>query len=388
MRFKGVSFQLARAAVASLAVLIAAEDLAAAGSSRNERSIESVATRTAGEPIMAIVSLRSQRITVYDANGWILRAAVSSGQAGRETPAGIFSIIQKDAEHHSNLYDDAYMPHMQRLTWSGIALHGGLLPGHPASHGCVRLPFDFAAHLFDLTKPGMRVIVAPSDVAPASIEHPTLFQPKPDAREAAAARVSQAEEATKKADQARLAALAAWREVAQATIPLRRMQNLKLREEQRLADAEQAITSADTTEAKGLAKEAKARATAKVAELEAQLAAAEAELQPKRNAVVVARADAAAAEAARVAAVEAAGNAERAEPVSVFISRDTQRLYVRQALQPILDISVTIRDPEISIGTHVFTAVERADKRGMQWNVVSLVGEFEYRHSGDARSDP
>ncbi len=168
-RFKGVSFQLARTAVASLALLIAAEDLAAAGSSRNERSIESVAARTAGEPIMAIVSLRSQRITVYDADGWILRAAVSSGQTGRETPAGIFSIIQKDAEHHSNLYDDAYMPHMQRLTWSGIALHGGLLPGHPASHGCVRLPLDFAAHLFDLTKLGMRVIVAPSDVAPVSI---------------------------------------------------------------------------------------------------------------------------------------------------------------------------------------------------------------------------
>ena len=76
---------------------------------------------------MAIVSLRSQRITVYDADGWILRAPVSSGQTGRETPAGIFSIIQKDAEHHSNLYDDAYMPHMQRLTWSGIALHPSAL---------------------------------------------------------------------------------------------------------------------------------------------------------------------------------------------------------------------------------------------------------------------
>src|SRR5215831_7427525 len=136
LRRKGVFFQLARTAVLSLAVLIAAENLAEAGSNRNERSIESVATRPAGEPIMAIVSLRSQRITVYDADGLILRAAVSSGQAGRETPAGIFSIIQKDA-----------VPHMQRLTWSGIALHGGLLPGHPASHGCVRLPFDFAARL-------------------------------------------------------------------------------------------------------------------------------------------------------------------------------------------------------------------------------------------------
>src|SRR5215470_9607892 len=213
-------------ALATLSLLVVTVNFAEAGSSRKERTIESITTRTAGEPIMAIVSLRSQRITVYDADGWIMRAAVSSGQAGRETPDGIFSVIQRDAEHHSNLYDDAYMPHMQRLTWSGIALHGGLLPGHPASHGCIRLSFDLAAHLFDLTKLGMRVIVAPSDVAPASIEHPALFQPKPDAREVAAARLAEAEEAAKKADQARLAALAAWREVAQATIPLRKTYNL------------------------------------------------------------------------------------------------------------------------------------------------------------------
>ena len=81
---------------------------------------------------MAIVSLQHQQITVYDAKGWILRAPVSSGQKGRETPAGIFSILEKEAEHYSNLYDDAFMPHMERLTWSGIALHGGVLPGHPA----------------------------------------------------------------------------------------------------------------------------------------------------------------------------------------------------------------------------------------------------------------
>src|SRR5262249_22850877 len=85
---------------------------------------------------------------------WILRAPVSSGQKGRETPAGIFSVIQKEAEHYSNLYDDAYMPHMQRITWSGIALHGGPLPGYPASHGCIRLPYDFAARLFDLNPAG------------------------------------------------------------------------------------------------------------------------------------------------------------------------------------------------------------------------------------------
>ena len=176
---------------------------------------------------MAIVSLRSQRITVYDADGWIMRAPVSSGQPGRETPAGIFSVIQKDADHHSNLYDDAYMPHMQRLTWSGIALHGGPLPGHAASHGCVRLPYDFAARLFDLTKLGMRVILAPSDVAPVAITHPALFQPRTEARDAAAARVSVAEAAAKNADQARRLALAASRELAQETMPLRRIRNLR-----------------------------------------------------------------------------------------------------------------------------------------------------------------
>ena len=325
---------------------------------------------------MAIVSLRSQRITVYDADGWIMRAPVSSGQAGRETPAGIFSVIQKDAEHHSNLYDDAYMPHMQRLTWSGIALHGGPLPGHPASHGCIRLPYDFAAHLFDLTKLGMRVIVAPSDVAPVSIAHPVLFQPKSDARDAAAARLSEAEEAAKKADQARLAVFTASREVAQATMPLRRMRNLKLREEERLADAERSITSANSIEAKEAAEAAKANSAAKIAELEAQLAPAEAELQPKINALAAARKAAVAAEAARAEAVEAAHALARAlEPVSVFISRKTQRLYVRQAFEPIFDIPITIRDPDLPIGTHVFTALERGGgKRDMQWSVVSLVG--------------
>jgi hypothetical protein len=364
------------APMAVLALLAATANFAEAGSSRKERSIESITTRAAGEPAMAIVSLRSQRITVYDADGWIMRAAVSSGQAGRETPAGVFSVIQKDAEHHSNLYDDAYMPHMQRLTWSGIALHGGLLPGHPASHGCIRLPYDFAAHLFDLTKLGMRVIVAPSEVAPISIAHPALFEPRPDARDAAAARVSEAEEAAKKADQARLAALTASRELAQATMPLRRMRNLKLIEEQRLASAERSITSADSIEAKEAAEAAKANSKAKIAELDAQLAPAEAELQPKINALATARKAVIAAEAARVEAEEVAHALARApEPVSVLVSRKTQRLYVRQAFEPVFDTPITIRDPDLPIGTHVFTALERGGGKGdMQWSVVSLVG--------------
>src|SRR4030081_2786842 len=164
----------AHLAIAGLAALIAAGDYVGATDRRSERSVESIQPRTAGQPIMAVVSLHNQRITVYDADGWIVRAPVSSGQKGRETPAGIFSIIQKNAEHYSSLYDDAYMPHMQRITWSGIALHGGVLPGRPASHGCVRMPFEFAADLFDATRMGMRVIVAPRDVTPVEIAHPSL----------------------------------------------------------------------------------------------------------------------------------------------------------------------------------------------------------------------
>jgi lipoprotein-anchoring transpeptidase ErfK/SrfK len=100
--------------ISGLIAPMAAGDQALARSSRTGSSIESIQTRVAGEPVMAVVSLRDQRITVYDATGWIMRAPVSSGQKGRETPAGIFSVIQKEAEHYSNLYDDAYMPHMQR----------------------------------------------------------------------------------------------------------------------------------------------------------------------------------------------------------------------------------------------------------------------------------
>src|SRR5947208_14143059 len=206
---------------AGLAALAVAGDHAAARSARTESSVEFVQSRSAGEPIMAIVSLRDQRVTIYDATGWILRAPVSSGQKGRETPAGIFSVIQKEAEHYSNLYDDAYMPHMQRITWSGIALHGGPLPGYPASHGCVRMPFDFAARLFDATQLGLRVIVAPTDVAPIEILHPVLFPSKPEAGALAAARIAEADEAARKADQARLAAGTACQEAAPAMMPAR-----------------------------------------------------------------------------------------------------------------------------------------------------------------------
>ena len=91
----------------------------------------------AGAPVLAVVALKEQRITIYDGNGPILRAPISSGRTDYETPVGVFSVLQKEAEHYSNRYDDASMPFMERITWSGIALHAGALPGSPASHGCI-----------------------------------------------------------------------------------------------------------------------------------------------------------------------------------------------------------------------------------------------------------
>src|SRR3984893_15198611 len=267
-----------------LAALIAAQDQVAARTSRMESPVESIQSRIAGEPVIAIVSLPEQRITLYDATGWILRAPVSSGQKGRETPAGIFSVIQKEAEHYSNLYDDAYMPHMQRLTWSGIALHGGVVPGHPASHGCIRLPYEFAERLFDMTSLGIRVIVAPADVAPVPIVHPALFQAKADAGAVAAARVAEAEEATKKANEARLIVFKVSREAAQAMVPVRVAENLKLRAEAQLEASERALASASSAEDKEQAEDARAKAAALATELSARLATAQAELQPKLDA--------------------------------------------------------------------------------------------------------
>ena len=345
-------------------------------------------SRTAGEPVLAIVSLQKQRITVYDANGWILRAPVSSGQKGRETPAGIFSVIQKEADHYSNIYDDAFMPHMQRITWSGIALHGGQLPGYPASHGCVRMPFDFAERLFDVTRLGLRVIVAPTDVAPVEIAHPALLS-KPGNAALAAARIAEENEATRKADEAKRAAGTAFRESMQAMAPVRVAEFQIRRVEAQLAAAEIAPgagTPAETTEQAG---DAKAQAAARLAELQTQLAAAKTELQPKLDAVATARAAAVVAEAERLAAVEAARQVARElEPVSVLISRKTQRLYVRQGFEPILETSVTIQDPDRPIGTHIFTAMERsAGGTDLRWSVVSLESSGARASQGRARVD-
>jgi hypothetical protein len=126
-------------------------------------------------PLLMLISLNQQRMFVYDANGFVVTSRVSTGMAGFDTPKGIYSILEKKAEHSSNIYEGASMPHMQRLLMTGIAMHGGIVPGYPASHGCIRLPFDFARKFFDLTSLNQRVVVVPDVHAPVGFEHPFLF---------------------------------------------------------------------------------------------------------------------------------------------------------------------------------------------------------------------
>jgi len=147
------------------------------GPSPSEDRGDMVPFKRSGVPLLAVVGLDTQRVSIYDSAGRLIqRSPVSTGQTGYETPAGIFSVVQKKADHNSNLYEDGNMPFMQRITWTGIAMHGGVLPGHPASHGCVRLPIEFARRLFDLTDVGMRVIIVPHDITLAEFDHPHLLR--------------------------------------------------------------------------------------------------------------------------------------------------------------------------------------------------------------------
>ncbi|MBD9371862.1 L,D-transpeptidase family protein [Rhizobium sp. ARZ01] len=144
-------------------------------------SVTAVAGTIEG-PLQIVVSRDLQTLKVYDGETLVASSNISSGKDGHATPAGIFSILEKKRMHHSNIYDDAPMPYMQRLTWSGIALHASNhVPDYPASHGCVRMPPDFAKSLYSLTQRGGHVLVTGAEAVPRRVEHPALFRPQSDA---------------------------------------------------------------------------------------------------------------------------------------------------------------------------------------------------------------
>jgi ribosomal protein L14 len=376
-------------AIVTLAVMAALTVLTADAAARQARPkppTEATAPRNAGEPIMAIVSIKAQQVTFYDADGWILRAPVSTGTTGRETPAGIFAVLEKEKEHRSTLYDDAEMPNMQRITWNGIALHGGPLPGYAASHGCIRMPFGFAEKLFDRTRIGMRIIISPDDAEPVEFSHPALLVPKAEAVAAAPARAEalsrEAAEAAWIAGEAKKAAATAAREAAALKVSLRKLEGLKTRADAGFAYADKALTAAKTDEAKARAEDLKQKAAAKAAELANQINTARNDAQSPGAAA--ARDAAKAAETRKADTAKAASEAKLAiEPVSIYISRATQKLYVRRpthkpapdgggiVFDATIEVPVTIRNPERPIGTHVFTAVAR-NEAGLRWTAVTI----------------
>jgi lipoprotein-anchoring transpeptidase ErfK/SrfK len=129
-------------------------------------------------PLIIAISIDKQNLKIYDANGFFAEAPVSTGMKGHPTPTGVFSVIQKHKLHHSNIYSGAPMPYMQRITWSGVAIHAGVLPGYPASHGCIRMPMAFAIKMWNWTRMGARVLVTPGEMKPSSFSHPLLVTQK------------------------------------------------------------------------------------------------------------------------------------------------------------------------------------------------------------------
>jgi len=368
-----------------------------------ETSEPEAVSRPAGTPMLAVVSLRQQRVTIYDAEGPILQAPVSTGQPGYETPAGIFSVIEKEEEHYSNLYDDASMPFMHRITWSGIALHAGPLPGHPASHGCIRMPHRFAEQLFEITKTGLRVVVAPDDMHPVDISHAGLFKPGPlrtqpaeggaegaaaasvDAvrgvefsepsattagktwRVIAAERAAVAEAAANKAAELRNSLLKANLEATKAARSLRSAENALAKAQAQVRVAERTVAGdSGRPDTKGSA-ESLEQAQAELADLKAQA-------QLKADAATALREELKAAGAVRAAALNDVKAAEaKLQPVSVFISRKMQRLYVRQGFAPVFESAVEIKNPDEPIGTTVFTArTYTAGGADVRWTALGM----------------
>ncbi len=290
------------------------------------------------------------------------------------------------------MYDDAWMPHMQRITWNGVAMHGGPLPGYAASHGCVRMPYRFAEKLFDKTRIGMRVIISPDDAAPVEFSHPALLMPNAKALAAAPAHVAtlgrEAVEAAKAADEAKKAAARAAREAASITASLRQLKSLKARADAELAAADKAVqrtalAAATTDQARAKAEERKQKAATRAAEAGTRLDAAPVAAKAKLDADAAAKDALKAAETRKAATAKAASDAQLAlEPVSIYISRAAQKIYVRrnthkrwpdggEVFDATIEAPVTIRNPGKRIGTHVFTAMARGDA-GLRWTAVTI----------------
>jgi len=370
-------------------------------------------------PLIINVSIAKQRVRVYDANGFFAEAPVSTGMPGHPTPMGVFSVIQKDRYHHSTIYSGAPMPFMQRITWGGVALHAGYLPGYPASHGCIRMPEAFAIKMWGWTKMGARVIVSPGELTPASFEHsllPTMkVAPPPPVAEQPDTNEPVAAKADKGAPEAKpIEAKLELRSTVGHSDSVKPDQT-PLRDETHTAEANESHLNTPTmsdapsasSEPADEAAPAKIDQPAETTKADAPNAdAAKADTPkadtPKPDAAKVdtAKMDAARPDTAKPAepakaandAAPPAANAKKDESrvadtdkppkpdarrregqLAVFISRKDSKLYVRQNFAPLFDVPVTIAPSDRPLGTHVFTAVvDKNDPNLLHWTVVTV----------------
>jgi hypothetical protein len=374
-------------------------------------------------PLQIVVSIGNQQVTLFSNGVRVAQGPVSTGVPGHPTPTGVFSIIEKDRYHHSNLYSNAPMPYMQRITWSGVALHEGMLPGYPASHGCIRMSHDFAQKLWPITNLGVRVIVAHHELAPVDFAHPKLFAPKlkpsepavaagggTDGRDVVGTIVmaqapvaepgSAAIDAAPPAEAKPASDATSDREPAEMTPPLAQTMgqdaDVVAGEAQRPQATEaQPAQVSDEAKASGLAEFIQSM---EVAAPVAPGDAGDAPEMPQTSepaALVPAVGEPRPAEAAPggdevakpaptvdpakpVAPPTKAADqpTKRSGQVAVFVSRKEQKIFVRQGFVPLFDMPIVIEQPDQPLGTHLFTAMEVTDNGGgMRWNLISVPTE-------------
>jgi hypothetical protein len=284
-------------------------------------------------PHILIISVKSQHVSLYANGRPVAQSPVSTGTATHPTPHGVFSIIQRNRHHRSNIYSGAPMPYMQRLTWSGVALHQGVLPGRPASHGCIRLPEQFASFLWRTTKLGTRVVVSRDDVEPQEIQHARLFQPRPVPTT--------------------VETMPALRKTLDTTTP-----------------AIVRTAGVTTIATDGAAAEADTATPADAAPANAAVASTATDPAPAPQ-----KADIPDAILASFAQSLQAKQKKTppSGPISVFVSRKDKRIYVRQGFIPLFTAPVTIRDDQSPTGTHVFTAFGGEDGgKSVRWLAITL----------------
>jgi len=334
-------------------------------------------------PHMLIVSVKSQNVSFYANGKLVSQSPISTGKATNPTPYGVFSVIQRNRHHRSNIYSGAPMPYMQRLTWSGIALHQGALPGYPASHGCIRLPEQYANYLWRTIRMNTRVIVSREDVAPVEVAHPLLFQPKP-----AAATVQSVPELRKTFDTTTAPVRTALAETIATDGAGERINGAEASPAMRdlTSSVEQVNATSDGT-TPGIAAPAQSEVAAPLQQPDVPSGPELAGEKPGKNdntndttaSIYPQPADI--PETILASFAQSLDAKQKMTPpkgaVTVFISKKEKRLYVRQHFIPLFSAPVTFKDDKPNFGTHVFSALEKdgSDKE-LRWIAVTMPQEL------------